>query len=470
MTNNHRAGRGGSTPLLRLLPIAALMLPLAACDLDDLLTVPDPEVASPGSLEGPEALPVLRAGAFTDFQVAFAGSGASEGQVNASAILGDEFIYASTFPTRVEVDQRQTQTVNATMEAIHRNLQRARASAERALAGYIEYEPNTVGHAEVLNLAGFSYILFAENYCSGVPFSRLTATGATEYGDPQTTAEMLQAAIAHFDAAIAAATAAGTGTAAVTQLNLARVGKGRALLNLGQFGNAAAAVAGVPTSFHYVIEHSTNSARQENGVHTYQWLGRRFSVADNEGGNGLPYRSANDPRVPWALGNGTTNVAFDNSPLYVASVFPSRSSPTVLATGVEARLIEAEAALQAGGAGWIDALNALRAAPPATSFPPASFPGIGTLAPLTDPGSTAARVDLHFQERAFWMFLSSHRLGDMRRLIRQYGRDQSTVFPVGQYGAWDPNKSGDYGTDVNLPVPFDEENNPLFEGCFDRNA
>ena len=61
------------------------------------------------------------------------------------------------------------------------------------------------------------------------------------------------------------------------------------------------------------------------------------------------------------------------------------------------------------------------------------------------------------------------RLGDMRRLVRQYGRDASTVFPAGPFF-----KGGFYGGDVNFPVPQAEQNNPEFQkaggACTDRNA
>jgi hypothetical protein len=73
-------------------------------------------------------------------------------------------------------------------------------------------------------------------------------------------------------------------------------------------------------------------------------------------------------------------------------------------------------------------------------------------------------VDLHFKERAYWLWQTGHRLGDLRRLIRDYGRDPETVFPSASY-----HKGGGYGTDVNFPVPIDEENNPNFEECLDRN-
>ena len=132
-----------------------------------------------------------------------------------------------------------------------------------------------------------------------------------------------------------------------------------------------------------------------------------------------------------------------------------------MVTGIEARLIEAEAALQADrnntsptGTGWLGILNDLRA----TAITPA-------MAPLADPGSFEARVDLLFRERAFWMYLTGHRLGDLRRLVRQYGRAQDAVFPTGTY-----HKGGAYGSDVNFPVSSDERNNPNFESCLDRSA
>ena len=94
------------------------------------------------------------------------------------------------------------------------------------------------------------------------------------------------------------------------------------------------------------------------------------------------------------------------------------------------------------------------------------------LAPLTDPGDQASRVDLMFCERAFWLYLSGHRLGDLRRLVRQYSRSADAVFPGGggaQYVIDGNPKGGIFGNDVNLSIPFDETNNPKFSACIDRN-
>jgi hypothetical protein len=84
--------------------------------------------------------------------------------------------------------------------------------------------------------------------------------------------------------------------------------------------------------------------------------------------------------------------------------------------------------------------------------------------PLADPGSFDARVNLLFRERAFWMFATGHRFGDMRRLLKRYGRAQNTVWPVGAY------KGGlNYGTDVVFTLGSAELTNPNVSACTDMN-
>jgi len=222
------------------------------------------------------------------------------------------------------------------------------------------------------------------------------------------------------------------------------------LLNQGQFVQAATAVSAVPTNFVYAIEGSTNSARQNNGIWNYTVNFFGFSVPDREGANGLPFLSANDPRLPW---EDTGEVGFDGeTPYFMQQKYPTKESETGLASGIEARLIEAEAALQVGNTGTaMQTLNTLRQS--------------AGLLPLATPATAAVRVDLLFRERGFWLYLTGHRLGDLRRLVRQYNRPQASVFPTGDY-----HKGGEYGSDVNFPVSSDERNNPNFESCLDRSA
>jgi hypothetical protein len=118
---------------------------------------------------------------------------------------------------------------------------------------------------------------------------------------------------------------------------------------------------------------------------------------------------------------------------------------------VEARLIEAEAALQTNPVAALTILNALRSNAALLTL---RGYAANSLPPLVLQATTAAQVDQLFKERAYWLFLTSHRLGDMRRLIRQYQRTPESIFPTGPYF-----KGGTYGTDVNSPVPQREQNN-----------
>ncbi len=445
------AGRG-LRPLQRVPAlVAAIVLPLAACNTDRILNVDDPDVVLPTSIQNAEGLPSVRAAAIGDFAVAFSGTSVTEGQVLTSGLLADEWLASGTFPTRVEVDRRDITVENGTMQGVFRNLMRARTTAERGAELFTQFGANTAGHAEVLNLAGFTFVLTGENYCSGVPFSTANPDGSFTFGAPESTTQIFQRALARFDAALAAATTANN----ADQINLARVGRGRALLNLGRFADAATAVRDVPNGFVYNITHSENSGRQNNGVFVFNTIVKRWSISNREGGNGLPFRE-DQARVP----NTRTAFGFDRAtPHFTLLKYPNRSAPIPLASGLEARLIEAEAALRANNAAtFLTGINAARAA----------FAG-SSLTALTAADVTAAGgdVNLLFRERAFLMYSTSHRLGDLRRLIRQYGRNSEAVFPTGAFF-----KGGNYGEDVNFPVPVDEENNESFDRsqCDTRRA
>ena len=427
-----------------------IALGVSACSPDRLLDVRDVDVLDPKTLNTKEALPTLLAGTLSAFQIAFSGggdlsNGGHEGMVNLSGLLADEYIHAETFPDRQGVDVRSIAPGNGSVKGVFFDLSQARAFADLTSSRYNTFDPGTEGHSEALSLSGFSYLLFAEGFCSGVPFSTLTDNGI-DFGQPQTRDEILAIALAKFDSALTFATANERDDLA----NLARVGRGRVLLNQGQFVQAATAVSSVPTGFSYAIEGSANSARQNNGIWNYTVNFFGFSVPDREGGNGLPWLSANDPRLPW---EDTGEVGFDGeTPYFMQQKYPVKESETVLASGIEARLIEAEAALQVGNNSTaMQAINTLRQS--------------AGLSPLVTPGTAAARVDLLFRERGFWLYLTGHRLGDLRRLVRQYGRSEASVFPTGDY-----HKGGEYGSDVNFPVSSDERNNPNFEACLDRNA
>lgn len=459
MTHSDKKSRGGTVLGFGWTHagLAFLALTASGCDLDSLIQLQDPDLITLPIVQDTAALPQIRNGVLFEFARAYAGepsnaSGADPGQIVQSALLSDEMWAASTFTTHHEIDRRRIDLTNGTLLGGFRYLQRARNLAETAGALF-EASPRvgSSDHALVINLAGFTYILFAENYCSGVPFSQQPFTGEAVFGEPQTTEQILNTAITRFDEALGLAGTAND----VQQRNLALLGKARALLDLGRFAEAAQTAAQVPSDFLFVIEYGERETSQNNAVFFFNTQAQRVSAASGEGINGLRYFNRGntavqiDPRVPVdSLGFGSGR----ELPLYRQLAFPSRGAPIPLASGVEADLIEAEALLEGGqSAAYLPILNALRAEV--------------ELPALSDPGSPAARVDQFFQERAFWLWLTSHRLGDLRRLVRQYGRAASDVFPVGVTIDGDP-----YGPDVNLPIPSDEVNNPNFEQCINRDA
>ena len=458
---------------------------LAACDQDKLLTVPTPDVVLPQDIASRAALPSAFASTVGDFQVAYAGGYGTlleynEGLAQITALMTDELLNAETYTSRIEIDRRATTNINTTALQIFQDAQRARATADLVAGRFREFDPTNPQRAEAQALAAFMYVMFAESYCNGVPTSRVLEDGTFEYGPPQSGTQLLTAAVAKFDSAITVATAAGS--AGSVALNLARIGKGRALLDLGQYAQAAAAVAAVPSSFLYEIEHSETTGRQNNAFFGFNYLESRFTIADREGINGLPFVTLDDPRAPVFLAadlfGDAYELGFDGStPLYFTTKYRDYKSPTPLAIGAEARLIEAEVALQSADVvTFLIKLNAARAgaptypADPETTAPDRPKPAALTAADI--PATAAGRLDLLFRERALALFLTGHRIGDLRRLTYQYGRAPETIWPTGPYQDDNPDKQGtNYGADVNLPIPQEESNNPQFAGqCINRSA
>ena len=490
-----------TTPTKVLAVVAvALLVPAVGCN--DPLKVQTPDIVPPGALA--TSLATLRAAAIGDFSIAYTGDhpdgsgGTAEGVIEYGGMLADEFVNSETFPTRIEVDARSIHLTNSDVDLWYRLMHRARNSAETSAARYNSLSPADPGYPEVLDLAGYTYLFFAETFCSGVPVSRLNADGSITYGSPLTTVQLLDTAMARFDSAISIATRLDTAAAIASiqqeMIQFATVGKARALLFRANrpgglatdFATAATVAATVPTSFAYIEEHTTTSDRENNGVFNAGATDGRYSISDSSAGtagqkgiNGFPFLSIPDPRTPAQLDPG--GVGFDGTtPLWDNLRYGGRAAPIPIATGVEARLIQAEAALQAGdtamGGQFFAQLNDPRVNAAARPyFNPNPFDrtnpltaAIPALAPLDTSNIRLAggAVNLLFAERARWLWLTAHRLGDLRRLIAQYNRPQNQVFPTGAYFKGSP---AVYGTDVNIPVPVTEQNNPNFNACLDRN-
>lgn len=422
---------------------------MAGCSLGSLTDVPRPSnILDPDALQTYDGAIGMYNGALSEFNRAFfggqqqnGGSGVIPGNfAMAGGILADEY----TLPSADDIDQR-TDAAGVSGQYTFPIMAVAYVNSGQAIQYLKQYAPNAPkAYTARLHLnRGYLALFMSELFCSGVPLSEAAEGGKVIYGSPRTTLELQQYALAQFDTALAAF-GADTGKVALA----ARLGQARAYLGMKQYDKAAAEAGKVPTSFSYDATYSSNVASsagyfQPGGV--FAWA----SSSDNEGVNGLPYISSGDPRVKFTK---VTNI--NQMDIYQPTAWRSSGNLTIpVENGIDARLIEAEYLLSQGNATWLDKLNELRTR-------------VTGLAPLTDPGTPAARVDLLFRERAFWLYGTGHRQGDLRRLVRQYQRPQSDVYPKGSY------KGGFlYGTYTNIGLGIHEvEANANYKGCIDREA
>ena len=459
MTTNSTDIKGRRSSRRRLLAMGMLAAGLVACKTETLVDLQNPDLITGGVARDPANIDQLYNGVLFEFGRAVSGAAVTNdnpGIVGISGAMADEVWYASSFNTMQDIDRRDiTDVSNSDLTLVFQRIHRARNLADRAAEQLIAVgEPSSARTSQVVSLAGFSFLFLAENFCSGVPVSSTSLNGDLLFGVPLTTQQLLDSAAARFNTAL---TIAGTAGATAEQ-NLARVGLGRTQLDGGNFAAAATTVAGVPTNFVYRVTYSESSTGQNNGVWQNINSERRSSVASGEGINGIVFfkrggtPNTTDPRVSVdSIGRGLGTTV----PFYTQHKYNTRGAAIPLATGVEARLIEGEATLSKGtSAAYLTTLNGLRTTG-------------GITGTLSDPGNATARVRQFFQERALWLWLTGHRLSDLRRLVRQYQFSAESVFPTGQtiFGA-------PYGHDVNLPIPFQEQNNPNASNgqCIDRNA
>jgi hypothetical protein len=460
--------------------LAAAVLLLAGCSLDSILKSDElpPEVTDPAITKTYEGAIAAYNGTLGAFRDAFG----RNGNVNFTVVTGlisDELQIGGSMlgDQVVPVDARNMPEGESQdrVSTVYTQLQRVRGQAAQAiglLSAYAPEERALLGRTYAIQ--GYAELFLAEFFCSGIPLSTLDYEGDYTYAAGSSSEEVYRHALSLFDLALGL-----TGDSVRFEL-LARMGRARALLGLGEVDEAAASVAEVPDDWTYAVQYAPDgSSNASNFAYipsfTNGWWD--LSVSDGEGVNGLDFRSSGDPRTA-VDSTGTNQHGF--ALWHPTKYDRNGGTPIVLAGGVEARLIEAEADLAAGGGAWLATLNALRTDGTFTTQPDPDDPmatdtswhagtgGVAGLAPLEDPGTPEARVDLVFRERASWLFLTGHRQGDLRRLVRQYGRAAEDIYPVGAYPAFG---SASYGSDVTAPIPPEERTyNPRFTGCISRDA
>lgn len=444
----------------------SVLLLVGACDRvqHDLLDAPDPDIIDPASVTTPEAADALRIGALSRLRNITAGG---EGAWMLGGLLADEWKSGDTFSQRNETDQRLVQESNGNVQGMYRELHRARTAAREALNALVKYKPTpTANLGQMYFVMAFAEMTLAETFCNGQPLSDASA-GVVEYGPSLSNAQIYNLALQKLDSAINLSTATDDFSRSVNRA--ARVAKARVLIDLGRFTDVAAVIpaTAVPTDYQLTATFSLTAG--SNQIWSLNTSAKRWVVGDSfdVGGrilNAIPFASSGDPRVPvtgTSTGTSPAGKSFDTATNFIQQNLWGRIDGTPIVSGIDARLMEAEVLLQANDYdGMTGILNTLRSAP-------RNLGAVNTpvMANLTVPTSRDAAIDQYFREKAFWTFGRGQRLGDLRRLVRQYNRAATAVFPGGQFF-----KGGTYGPDVDFPATVDEQNNPNFTGCANRSA
>jgi hypothetical protein len=456
-----------------LLVIAAATT-IAGCQnsvTDKLLSAEHPGIIDPSNVNSAAGAEAVRIGALINLR-----SITSEWAL--AGLVGDEWDFTAATGVTIFIDQRrgsQPFAISGFTTAL-RALASVRTSANQAIPLLTKWTPAPQANiAEMYFARGMGELQIAADFCNGVPLDDGNASPPV-YSAPLTGAQIFDVAAASFDSAMALST--GADAASININRAARIGRARALIGNARFAEAAALVPDgvVPSTYTYNFTYATTSGN--NPFWTLNTSGRSYSVADSVEGNSrniivpwvVPFFSAQDPRLPVryvvsADGRDTTK-GNDGTTLFRSTSLYGQTTPVTLANGIDARLIEAEARLNAPVpdiAGMMTILNALRAT---TLTLGAVTVTSAQLPPLATPATRDAAVDLFFREKAFWTYSRGERLGDMRRLIRQYGRTQDHVYPTGPYYLG----GGTYATDVALQLGPDENGNPNFQACADPNA
>jgi hypothetical protein len=464
------------------LVLAVGVFSLGGCDRikNELLEPQNPGLVDQGAVGSPAAAAALKVGAIGRLKVLSNDPSATGFAWSslwvASGLFTDEFSNSDFQNSQNDVDARTISPDNVVSD--YSRITQSRGFIRDAIAAEKQFEPNkTADIAELYLGLGFLEMSLAEDFCNGIPLGS-NNQGVVDYSSaefkPLTNQEVYAVALAHVDSALTILGGASDAASAfVTQAAL--ITKARILIdqNKSNAGTAAGLVptTAVPSSYQYLWTSSSALNSDDIGIWQFNNSIGRTTVGDSSmtyqgkkfaALNAIPFASAGDPRVPVLDGNAAGLSSEDGlTPFFIQQIWKNRDDPTTMVSGIDARMIEAEGRLNASDIpGMMAILNALRATPPKIgTFQPAAMTA------LADPANIADATTLFFREKAFWTFGRGQRLGDLRRLVRQYGRTQDQVFPSGQQY-----KGVSYGSDVNFPVPDGERVNPQFNGCIDRNA
>lgn len=317
-------------------------------------------------------------------------------------------------------------------------LQRARGTADELIprieASLGDRAGTSVALAKAYAYGGYSYLMVGDYLCEA-PVNQSRAYSQQE---------IYTMAIERFDRAIEIAGAAGAGTGAADVLNLARVGKARAHLNLGEDGNASAAAAAVPDDFEAWVRYTADPSDWQVYNFFHWFAGYRFAGEMDMALEPARFASLADARMPAErdttrrLGDGLRDGILPFQPSSFSEWQPNgakmfeATTGIRFASGLEARYIAAEAGALSPTQ-LRQFINARRA-----------VGGQGDFA-----GGDAALEGELREQRFRDFFLAGYRMGDLRRYKAQH---QVDLWPKGQM----PGLPRQYGSQECWPIAQSE--------------
>jgi hypothetical protein len=371
---------------------ATLVLSLAAtASCNSLLAVDNPGRVTADALSDPALAPILEAAALQSAQCAFMQFAATTGMLSGEYLSSNGFVDNHIWEWRGIVEIKQAPggcpgSRTTTSMGFYTPAQQARFQLEDLSARLKTFTDAQVPNrqrmlAEMDAYSGYMYVLLAESMCE------LAFNG----GPSVTSAAAFAIAEKRFSDAIVTATAIND----ASLLNMARVGRARTRLNLGNLAGAAADAALVPSGFTRIAEFSEVDVRRENRFFNLTVRANYLSVGPDY--RGLTVNGVADPRVRV---NNINRLGLDNvTPMWQQQKFTgSGAAPLTIASYAEAQLILAEAST---GQAAIDAINRVRA--------------LSSIAPMAMPAAGTNINALVIEERRRQLFSEGQRFGDMLR-------------------------------------------------------
>lgn len=388
--NSQNPTRRPSRSVVRTLVAVAIVGTVAGCD--SFFEVRTPGIIQAGSVDAVQDGPTFANSAFQTLATAVPRIGLYGSWFTGETWVGD------TFPTRNEFGRRDVSETNSSMLAdVWNPLVRAIAAGEQ-IVELLDGNPGTeLSIARGALTSGFGLVFMAEAYCEG------TMRGAGGVPGPlMSQTQLLETAVTRFDRTIQSASAA-SGAQATALADAARVGKGRALLQLGRGAEAAQAVSGVPSAFVFnlpYVDDAGNRGRLGNYMFASSFRGSRANLVVapflreiGQDITGAPASPSGDPRIPFVATGATGQDG--ELPFFDQRKFDSWADPIALASGLEARYIAAEGS---GSEAQILALVNERRA-------------VGGQGPYTGTNPLAELV----RQRTLDFWLDGRRMGDLQR-------------------------------------------------------